>query len=66
MSKRLGNALKRARQAKGLSQLQLANRANVAQSYINDLEAGRKTNPGIQVLHRLAKALGGKVADLLE
>ena len=66
MTKRLGTVLKRARQAKGLSQLQLAKRSKVAQSYINDLEAGRKTNPGIETVVKLAKALQVKVTQLFQ
>ena len=66
MTKRVGQTLKRVRGRNGLSQLQLADRAQVAQSYINDLEAGRKRNPGIEVLRRLAKVLKVKVTELIE
>ena len=58
--------IRRARRAQGLSQLELAKRAKVAQGYISDLEAGTKKNPGIAVLKRLAKALGVPVTRLLE
>ena len=64
--KRLSVAIRRAREQKGLSQAALAKRAKVAQGYISDLEAGGKKNPGIDVLQRLAKALGVPVAKLLE
>jgi transcriptional regulator with XRE-family HTH domain len=63
---RLNVAIRRAREAKGLSQLGLAKRAKVTQGYISDLEAGTKKNPGINVLRRLAKALGIPVAALLD
>jgi transcriptional regulator with XRE-family HTH domain len=59
-------AIRRAREQQGLSQAQLAKRAKVAQGYISDLEAGGKKNPGIDVLKRLAKALGVPVTALLE
>jgi len=59
-------AIRHAREAQGLSQLELAKRAKVAQGYISDLEAGRKKNAGIEVLKRLAKALGMPVTALLE
>jgi transcriptional regulator with XRE-family HTH domain len=64
--KRLSVAIRRAREQKGLSQAQLAKLAKVAQGYISDLEAGSKKNPGIDVLKRLAKALGVPVTRLLE
>ncbi len=64
-AKRLSVAIRQAREQKGLSQAELAKRAKVAQGYISDLEAGGKKNPGIDVLKRLAKALGVPVAKLL-
>ena len=54
------------RTARGLSQLALAKLAGVSQPYLWQLEAGRKKNPGILVLRKLAKALGVPVAQLLE
>jgi transcriptional regulator with XRE-family HTH domain len=62
----LNVAIRRAREAKGMTQLELARRAKVAQGYISDLEAGTKRNPGIAILQRLAKALGVPVTALLE
>jgi transcriptional regulator with XRE-family HTH domain len=64
-SKRIGLVLKRLREAKGLSQLELAKRAKVAQAYLSELEAGQKKNPGIETLRKLAKALGVPVTELL-
>jgi transcriptional regulator with XRE-family HTH domain len=63
--KRIGAVLKQLREAKGMSQLELAKRAKVAQGYISDLEAGDKKNPGIETLRKLAKALGVPVMELL-
>jgi transcriptional regulator with XRE-family HTH domain len=63
--RKIGVTLKRLREAKGLSQLQLAKRADVAQAYISEMEAGDKKNPGIETLRKLAKALGVPVAELL-
>lgn len=62
---RIGKVLKRLREQKGLSQLELAKRAAVAQAYISEMEAGAKKNPGIETLRKLAKALGVPVAELL-
>jgi transcriptional regulator with XRE-family HTH domain len=62
----LKEALRQAREALGMSQLELAKRAKVAQGYISDLEAGTKKNPGIVVLKRLAKALRVPLAELIQ
>jgi transcriptional regulator with XRE-family HTH domain len=63
--RKIGVTLKRLREAKGFSQLQLAKRADVAQAYISEMEAGAKKNPGIETLRKLAKALGVPVTELL-
>lgn len=65
--RKIGVTLKRLREGRALSQLQLAKRAKVAQAYISEMEAGeKKKNPGIETLRKLAKALGVPVTDLLE
>ncbi len=58
--------LRQLREAKGMTQADLAKRAKVDQGYISTLEAGEKKNPGINVLKRLARALGVPVGELLE
>ena len=58
--------LKRLREARGLRQLRLAKLAKVSQVYISELEAGKKRNPGIETVYKLAKALKVKMAELLE
>jgi transcriptional regulator with XRE-family HTH domain len=63
--KKLGAVLKQIREAKGLSQLDLAKRAKISQGYLSDLEAGEKKNPGIETLRKIAKALGVPVVELL-
>jgi transcriptional regulator with XRE-family HTH domain len=57
--------IQRFREDKGLSQRQLATRADVTNGYVSQLEAGDKKNPSLAVLQRLAKALGVSVAELL-
>ena len=54
------------REARGMSQLELAKKADVAQGYISSLEAGEKKNPSITILKKLARALGVPVTELLE
>lgn len=46
------------REAHGLSQAQLAERVQVALSYVTVIEAGQETNRSTQILQRLARALG--------
>jgi transcriptional regulator with XRE-family HTH domain len=64
-SRQIGMKLKRVREAKGLSQATLAQRARITREYVNKLEAGRY-DPTVGVLQRLAKALGVPVTALLE
>ena len=57
--------LKAKREAKGMTQVDLATKAKVTQPYLAELEAGKKKNPSLAVLQRLAKALGVPVTELL-
>ena len=61
---RLGANVKRLRQAKGLSQEELAFEADMHRTYVSGIERGRR-NPTITVLERLALALGATSSDLL-
>ena len=63
---RLGRALRRRREAAGLTQEQLGKNAGVTGAYISMIERGEKQSPSIPVLKRLAKALGVPVTGLLE
>jgi transcriptional regulator with XRE-family HTH domain len=62
---RIGRVLKAARVEKGYSQVDLARRAKVTNVYLSQLENGRKKNPSLAVLRRLAKALRVPVTELL-
>lgn len=56
--------LRTARLAKGLSQEELAHRADIDRTYISSLERG-VYNASIDVVDRLARALEIEVAELL-
>ena len=56
--------LRELRLSRGMTQTELANRAIVTPTYIGKLEAARVA-PGIDLVDRLAKALGTTIADLL-
>jgi transcriptional regulator with XRE-family HTH domain len=62
---RVGLNLQRLRREKGLSQEELADRAQIHQTYLSGVERGRR-NPTIIVLQRIAEALGADIADLVE
>ncbi len=51
-----GFSVKRLREAKGLTQEGLAEKANLDRTYISDIERGAR-NPGIKNVLRIAKAL---------
>ncbi|NIM07178.1 MAG: helix-turn-helix domain-containing protein [Armatimonadetes bacterium] len=53
----LGFTLHMLRRRRGWTQGQLAQRARTTPEYISQLERGKKTNPGIDLLTRLALAL---------
>jgi transcriptional regulator with XRE-family HTH domain len=44
---------------------EVAEKAGVPHGYLSELESGTKKNPSLDVLTRLAKALGADVKDLL-
>jgi transcriptional regulator with XRE-family HTH domain len=56
--------LRELRQSRGMTQAELARQARITVSYVWRLETGR-TAPGIDLVDRLAKALGTTVADLV-
>ena len=63
--KSIGIVLRRLREGKDLTQVELAKKAKLTQSYLAELERSDKTNPSLAILQRLAKALGLPIANLL-
>lgn len=61
---RFGRRLRELRASRGLTQAQLAERSEVTVSYITRLEAGSYA-AGIDLVQKLAAALGTSAADLL-
>lgn len=62
---KLRRVIQTRRAAKGLTQRALARKAKVAPGYIGLLESGVRRNPSLEVLRRLATALGVPVTELL-
>lgn len=53
------------RQLRGLSLSQLADKAGISKSYLSQLESGKQENPSLDVLNKLADALGITVGRLI-
>lgn len=64
MRKLVGRNFARLRAASGLTQEQVAERANISQQYVSGLENGKR-NPTVQMLFQIAKGLGVSHVDLV-
>ncbi|MGA2418325.1 MAG: PEP-utilizing enzyme [Candidatus Staskawiczbacteria bacterium] len=64
-NKKIGENIRKQRELKDFSQGKLAKILNVDRSYVSTLEKGSR-NPSVKTLEKIAKALGVKVALLLE
>lgn len=62
--KRLSRNMQRIRKSKEITQEQLAEKVHVSTTWIGYLETGRKI-PSIKMVHKIARALGIKVKDIL-
>ena len=66
-TRKLGEVVQQLREARGLSQAQLAERAQVSVSFVSILEGGQSgQNLSPAILARLARALGVTAAKLTE
>lgn len=63
-SKAFAKAVRRRREARGLSQEALAERADIHRTYVSAIERGR-VRVGLDVAHRLALALGESLSALV-
>ncbi|RWH69169.1 helix-turn-helix transcriptional regulator [Mesorhizobium sp.] len=64
MRKLVGRNFARLRAAAGLTQEQVADRADISQQYISGLERGQR-NPSVETLYKIAQALGVSHVDLV-
>jgi len=62
----LATQLRKLREAKGMSQTDLAKKAGITQAYIASLESGARENPSLTMLRKLAKVLKTDLAKLLK
>ena len=58
----LGRKLKELREERGLTQLQLARLVDLSPTHLSAIETGKVTNPGIEIVHRIADALDSSVS----
>lgn len=64
MRRLVGRNVRRIRQAKDLTQEELAERSGFGQNYLSDLERGRR-NPTVVTLWELAQTLGVTPVELI-
>jgi transcriptional regulator with XRE-family HTH domain len=64
LSSRFGNNLRKVRLAKGISQENLAELANLHRTYVSSVERGER-NVTLETIEKLAKALGVSMAKLM-
>jgi len=62
----IGKNLKKLRKKKGLSQDRVSKLADISYNTVIKLESGGITNPTIETLQKIAKALNISVDDLLK
>jgi transcriptional regulator with XRE-family HTH domain len=62
---KMGEIIRRKRKELGMTQDQLANSANVSQSYIADLENGNVKNPTVNTIAKIAAVLNLNNEQLL-
>ena len=64
--RKLATVIRKLREARGLTQEELAKRAGIKRPYVSHLESGVRKNPSLPTLKKLARALGVPVGELLE
>lgn len=62
----IGDNIKRIRDSKGLGLNELARKSKISGSYLSNIEKGIKTNPSIDALEQIAKALDVEVDEFFK
>ena len=65
ISKKLGQNIKRIREAKGMSQGDICRALNMDRGYISRIESGQK-NPTLANIEKIAKSLDVSIDELLK
>lgn len=58
--------IRNCREKAGIAQGELAKKVGVTQQYLCCLEKGKKNNPSLKLLTKIAEALNVPITDLLE
>lgn len=58
------NQIKKIREEKGLTLIKLSDLAGVSVGYLCHLEKGSRSNPSIEVMERISKALNKSIAEI--
>lgn len=61
----IGETIKKLRQDKKMSISELAEKANVAKSYLSSIERDLQSNPSIQFIEKISAVLGVSVNDII-
>lgn len=61
----MGDNIRNAREAKGLSINALAKKCNISPGYLSDIEKGKKDNPSIDLLRSIAEVLETTIGKLV-
>ena len=64
LPKILGKRVRRYRHKKGLTQEDVAFKVGISRAYMGYIEQGRNV-PSLEVLQKVAKAIGAKLSDLV-
>ena len=64
MATRLGEHIRRARLAYGMSQTVLAQRVGISKTSMNLIETGETLDPKYSIVKKIAKTLGMRIEDL--
>ncbi|REE90551.1 transcriptional regulator [Paenibacillus taihuensis] len=65
MIEEIGKRIQQLRTERSISLSELAERADVAKSYISSVERGLQSNPSIQFLEKISTALDVSIHDIL-
>jgi len=58
------NQIKKIREEKGLTLLKLSDLAGISVGYLCHLERGSRSNPSIEVMQKIAKALNKNITEI--
>lgn len=64
-ARKLGENVRRIREEKGMTQIELCRKLEVDRAYMSNIENGKK-NPALATIEKIAKALGVSLDELIK